>query len=98
MTYEEFLLAAKEVSELDKDFDKQLRALFVQKGTLKQLVRAILDYRMDISVAFERSDIVSEDAVKVAIGLQGQIRGIDNILALIHELMTQTKPEEEEDA
>jgi hypothetical protein len=71
---------------------------FVQKGTLKQLVRAILDYRMDISVAFERSDIVSEDAVKVAIGLQGQIRGIDNILALIHELMTQTKPEEEEDA
>lgn len=88
MTYDEFLARANEVQQLDKRLAGQLRALYVERGTLQQLVRAILDQRRDLSSAMESADMISEDAVRKAIGIQGQIRGVDTVLMLIHELMT----------
>lgn len=95
MTHEEFIARAKEVQELDKDLWRQLRSLYVDGGTLQQLVRAILDFKTDIHERMANTQMVTDEAIRTAIGLQGQVLGINNVLALIEELMKEPEAEGE---
>jgi hypothetical protein len=95
MTFEDFLRRAREVQKLDPTLHKQMASLYVDGGTLQQVVRAVLDLREDIQTRLSNTYMVDDSAVKVCIGLQGQVLGINNVLGLIHELMRQ--PEEETD-
>lgn len=95
LTYEEFLDKAKEVQELDKNLNKQLAHLYVERGTMQQVVRAILDQRDDLKESLSKTLMINEENIRIAIGIQGQVSGIDTVLALIHHLMQQ--PEEAEE-
>jgi hypothetical protein len=94
LSYEEFLARAKEVQELDKTFGKQLRSLYVDKGTLQQLVRATLDLRDDLKEALAKNHIVNEESIRMAIGMQGQVSGIDTVLGLIFDQMNAAEDNE----
>lgn len=87
MDWDEFLARAKEVTEIDKDLWKQLRSLYVDKGSLQQLVRAIMDMEGDLKETLANTQMISDEKIRVAIGLQGQVLGIKNVLGLICELM-----------
>lgn len=97
LSYDEFLARAKEVQELDKTFGKQLRSLYVDRGTLQQLVRAILDMRDDLKEALAKGHIVNEESIRLAIGVQGQISGIDTVLGLIFDQINTADSEADED-
>jgi hypothetical protein len=96
-TLEEMEVRAREVPALDKDLHRQLQQLFVEKGTLQQLVRAIYDLRQDVMGALAGAHMTSDDMVKMCIGLQGQVQGINNVLGLIFTLMQKPNDEEEEE-
>ena len=93
VTFEEFVARAYEVQKLDPTLHKQMAHLYVDRGTLQQVVRAILDFRTEMQQNLANTYMVDDNAVKTCIGLQGQVLGINNVLGLIHELMRQ--PEEE---
>lgn len=95
MTFEDFLRRAREVQKLDPTLYKQMASLYVDGGTLQQVVRAVLDLREDIQTRLSNTYMVDDSTVKICIGLQGQVLGINNVLGLIHGLMRQ--PEEETD-
>lgn len=96
MDWDEFLARAKEVTETDKDLWKQLRALYTDRGTLQQLVRAILDMEEDLKEGLANTQMISDEKIRVAIGLQGQVLGIKNVLGLIAELMREPAKAEED--
>jgi hypothetical protein len=96
-TFEEMEIRAREVSGLDKDLHRQLRQLFTDRGTLQQLVRAIYDLRQDCMTSLAGAHMTSDDMVKMCIGLQGQVQGINNVLGLIFTLMQDPVEEEDHD-
>ena len=96
LSAEEFLERARQVRELDADLGKQLRALYVDGGTLQQLVRAILDQRGDLQESLAKNLMVTEEAIRIAIGIQGQVLGMDTVLDLILNLMNSIGEEDEQ--
>lgn len=97
MNHDEFKARAFEVGELDRTLGKQLRSLYVDNGTLQQLVRAIYDLRGDLQESLSKGMMVSDEAIRVAIGLQGQVLGIDTVLDLMLTLMNTTEAKDDED-
>jgi len=97
MTYEEFLIEGQSVKALDPTLWKQMRQLFVEHGTLVQIVAAILQARADLQERLANSQIIEDRDVRMAIGIQGQVLGINNILALIYELMQEPTPEADDE-
>lgn len=96
MTHEEFIARAEEVRTLDPDLWRQLRQLYVEKGTLQQLVRAMLDFKRDVQETLANTHMISQEDIHKAIGLQGNVRGIDNVLGLIFNLMQEPQQEAED--
>lgn len=97
ISWDEFIARAKEVPETDRNIALQLRQLYVDRGTLQQVVASILLGRQDLLEAMSKTQMVSEDAIRQAIGLQGQIAGIDYVLQAIHELMNVNPNPQEDD-
>lgn len=95
MTYEEFLARANEIQVLDKDLWRQMRSLYVDRGTLQQVVRAIQQFKTDILEQMSNRQMISDEHVRIAIGLQGQVLGINNILALLHGMMQEPPADDE---
>lgn len=95
MTWEEFLARAREIRVLDKELWRQLRSLYVDGGTLQQLVRALLDTKEELQEGMANCHMISEESVRRAIGLQGQIMGLQTALQVVHELMQE--PQEVQD-
>ena len=96
LSTEEFIARAREIRELDQDLGKQLRSLYVDGGTLQQLVRAILDQRSDLQESLAKNLMVTEEAIRIAIGIQGQVLGMDTVLDLILNLMNSIGDEKDE--
>lgn len=86
MTYEEFINRARDVQP-DNDLWRQARSLYVDGGTLLQVVGAILDQRKNVVHQLENTHMIRDEDIRMAIGLQGNVRGIDNVLQIIHGLM-----------
>jgi hypothetical protein len=94
LSYDEFIARAMEVQKLDSGLGAQFRQLYVERGTLQQLVRMILDMRSDLKEALVNTRLLSEENIRLALGIQGQVSGIDIILDLI---LTQMNAEENDD-
>lgn len=86
MTYEEFLSRATNVTP-DADLWRQMRSLYVDRGTLLQVVAQVLEFRRDVMDRLASTHMIQDEDIRTAIGLQGNIRGIDNVLQIIHNLM-----------
>lgn len=86
MRYEEFIRRA-EGSTVERDLWRQARSLYVEGGTLTQVVKAILEQRTNVANQLANTHMIRDEEVRLAIGLQGNIRGIDNVLQIIHGLM-----------
>lgn len=101
MTYEEFIAAAREVKEHDRNLGRQLRDLYLREGgshgTLLQFVSIVLAGREHLKEAALQQQLLSEESIRMAIGTRGQVDGIDYVLRSLHKLMTD-EPEENEDA
>jgi hypothetical protein len=85
-TYEEFILRARE-AHITPDLWRQLRHIYVENGPLLQLVFLIICARGDMQEALTKMHMISDEAIRRAIGQQGQIAGVDQILAQIYEAM-----------
>lgn len=96
MTWEEFLARAREVKALDKELWRQLRSLYVDNGSLQQVVRALLDTKEELQEGMANCHMVSDESIRRAIGLQGQIMGLQTALQAIHELMQEPREVEDE--
>lgn len=94
MTYDEFLAQAKEARPR-KDFHRELRALYVENGTLQVLVLMILQQRKELMEAFAARPMLQEADIRASIGVQGQINGIDVVLQSIFEAMKDPQDEDE---
>ena len=96
MSYEEFLGVAKGVQKLDPGLWRQLRSLMVEGGTLAQLVRALLDTRDGIQEQLANKQMIRDEDIRIAIGMQGQVLGLNNALQVIYQAL-QEPPKEDED-
>jgi hypothetical protein len=85
MTYEEFIRRA-EGAEVERDLWRQMRSLYVEGGTLTQVVKAILEQRTNVAHQLANTHMIRDEDIRMAIGLQGNIRGIDNVLQIIYGL------------
>ena len=92
LDYEEFLARAKAQETVDDDIAFQLRQLYVDGGTLLQLVHHMLDTRDQLREALAKTAMVDDNAIRRCIGLQGQVTGIDTALGVIHTLMNLESP------
>lgn len=98
MTHEELIARAQEVKELDPQLWREIRSLMVPGGTLLQVVRAVLDLRRDMQDAMTNIHMVSDEAIRRCIGMQGQVLGMNQVLALFVTLMAEpVKAEEAKD-
>lgn len=95
-SYEEFLARARE-AQPRKSFARELQHLYVDNGTLQILVKMILQQRDVLLEALVNRHIVDETSVRMAIGTQGQVSGMDTILQSIFEAMKEEKADEMED-
>lgn len=96
MTYEEFIHRA-ESSKLDEDLWKQARSLYVDGGTLTQVVKCLLQQRTNVANQLANTHMIQDEDIRRAIGLQGNVRGIDNALQIIHGLMLDPNSEATDD-
>jgi hypothetical protein len=90
--YDEFLARAREARPRP-DFYKELRALYVDGGTLQLLVKGILEQRQDLMEALMSRPMMTDQDIRAAIGTQGQINGIDIVLQGIHSSMLESQDE-----
>lgn len=97
MTYEEFLALAKGVQKLDSGLHRQLRSLMVEGGTLAQLTRVILDTRDGLQEQLANKQMIEDRDIRIAIGMQGQVLGLNNVLQVIWQTMQEPPKEDEED-
>jgi hypothetical protein len=88
--YEEFVARAKEAKPRP-DFYKELRALYVDGGTLQLLVKGMLEQRQDLMEALMSRPMMTDQDIRAAIGTQGQINGIDIVLQGIHSSMLESE-------
>ena len=86
MTYEEFIERA-EGKAVDRELWRQARSLYVDGGTLTQIVSVILAQRTRVITQLANRHMIQDEDIRMAIGLQGNVRGIDNVLQIIHGLM-----------
>lgn len=98
MSWEEFLARAREIRVLDKELWRQLRSLYIDNGTLQQLVRALLDTKEELQEGMANCHMISDENVRRAIGLQGQIMGLQTALQVVHELMQEPREVQDEEA
>lgn len=94
--WDEFIARAREVNETDRNIALQLRQLYVDRGTLQQTVATLLTGRDAMLEALSRTQMVTEEAIRQAIGIQGQIAGIDACLGTILDLMN-VNPKDQDD-
>lgn len=87
MTFDQMIAQAREIRSLDPLLHRKLVHLYVEGGPLCQLVRAMLDMKGDLTEAMMGTHMITDDKIRTALGLQGQVLGINNVLGLIHTLM-----------
>lgn len=92
LSYDEFLARAREAKPRP-DFYRELRALFIDGGTLQLLVKGMLEQRQDLMEALMSRPMMSDQDIRAAIGTQGQINGIDIVLQGIHNSMLESDNE-----
>lgn len=92
LTYDEMLARAKafrteELSEAElRNMAQAMRGLLAEGGVLTFLVWKILEYRDSLKEQMLTNELVTDEAIRIGLGLQGQARGFDQVLALIHEM------------
>ena len=95
MEYEQFLALAKEATPTPM-LPRMLRASFENNGPLAQLVHIIVhDVRQGMVENLINTHMISEETIRKALGTQGQISGVDNILHFINEAMKEPQHEDE---
>jgi hypothetical protein len=72
---------------LPKGMDRVLRDLAIEQGALMYILAACLAAKQSLTSNLLTSHMVSDEAIRRAIGVQGQISGIDLVLTTIVELM-----------
>lgn len=93
--YESFLAAARQ-AEPGPRFWHELQSLYAEPGgTLRVLVHMFLQHRDVLVEALVKTHMVNEEAIRKAVGTQGQLSGIDLLLQEIFEAMR--KPNEPAD-
>jgi hypothetical protein len=93
LSYEEFLLAAREGRQ-SQEFWHDLQVLYSEPtGPLRVLVKMLLEMRDGLSEALINTHMVDEASIRKAVGTQGQLSGLTIALQAIYEAMR--KPEDD---
>jgi hypothetical protein len=73
---------------LPKGMDRQLRDLMIENGPMAYLVAGIFVLKKQFTQQLLTTHMTTDEAIRKAIGTQGQLSGIDFVLQLLIEFMT----------
>lgn len=86
MAYEEFLARAKDASNRDPRLHRMVRGLLADRGVLAQICNELLLEQQRMKDVLAAREMFTDDAIRVAIGQQGVVKGFDNALQTIYNL------------
>lgn len=81
------LLQADGTIRLPVKMDRQLRDLAVEQGPLLYILAACAGIKRSLTSQLLSKHMTSDEAIRTAIGIQGQISGVDLVIQNIVELL-----------
>lgn len=87
ISYEEFIGRAREATARDPRLHRHLRSLLADRGVLAQVANELLNQMQSAKDILASQQMVSDEAIRIGIGQQGVVRGLEQALYVIHDLM-----------
>jgi hypothetical protein len=87
ISYEEFIGRVREAQARDPRLHRHIRSLLADNGVLAQLCNEILIQMQEAKDILASKQMVTDQDIRLGIGQQGVVRGIEQTLYVIHALM-----------
>ena len=89
------LLQADGTLKLPPRMDRQLRDLALENGPLLYILAACEGLLRSLTAQLRAKHMVSDEAIRTAIGIQGQISGVELVVQALVEMLQQPQGEAE---
>jgi hypothetical protein len=81
------LLQADSTLKLPPKMDRQLRDLALEQGPLLYILAACEGLRRSLTAQLASKHMVTDEAIRTAIGIQGQLSGVDLVVQAVVEML-----------